>query len=162
MYIFKKKAHNGIVNFPVFANTHFGDYFYAKSPVEIGWENATPNELMSAFDASENIPDGITHDDLLDWLDGVSTMYAISPAQNSVRIGKSLDIVVKGSAGETVTLYAFPVDIAPTLEHKLDPVTLDDIGRCVVPFTDRGIGEYAVRGAAGELADVISIIKVVE
>ena len=96
--------------------------------------------------------------DLLDCVADI--VYSITPAQNTVRLGGSLNIAITGAADETVTLYAYPVDTVPTAEHELD-VTLDSNGSDVVSFSAQSIGEYAVRGVAGELASKVVLIKAV-
>ena len=88
------------------------------------------------------------------------TIYIITPDDNHTVINNPVDITVIGAANEAVTLYAYPVTDVPDVSHELD-VALDADGRGVVPFVADSAGQWAIRGKAGELANIVSIILVV-
>ena len=108
--------------------------------------------------------------DYLKWLDAGNTpapadpvpvVYSITPATNVVTINSDVLITINGEPNTTITLYAYPIDVIPTVDHELSDCVIDGDGHGAVTFTPIEIGEYAVRGKTGELASKIVLIKAV-
>lgn len=121
--------------------------------------NLTEHDFYAVGDEliCPSLPD-LTDADLLDCI--ASPRYTITPDDNHTVINNPVDITVTGAANEAVTLYAYPVTDVPDVSHELD-VALDADGRGVVPFVADSAGQWAIRGKAGALATVVSIILVV-
>ena len=88
-------------------------------------------------------------------------IYNITPATSVVTINSDVLIAIDGEPNTTITLYAYPVDVIPTIDHELSDCVIDADGHGAVTFTPIEIGEYAVRGKTGELASKIVLIKAV-
>lgn len=106
----------------------------------------------------------------LDWLaagntpapaDPAPVVYSITPATNVVTINSDVLITINGEPNTTITLYAYPIDVIPTVDHELSDCVIDGDGHGAVTFTPIEIGEYAVRGKTGELASKIVLMKAV-
>ena len=108
--------------------------------------------------------------DYLNWLadgntpapaDPVPVVYSITPISNIVTVNSDVLITISAEPNTTITLYAYPVDVTPTVDHELSDCVIDAGGLGAVTFTPVEIGEYAVRGKTGELASKIVLIKAV-
>ena len=91
----------------------------------------------------------------------VVPIYNITPETNVVTINSDVLITINAEPNTTIALYAYPVDVIPTVDHELSDCVIDAEGKVEVTFTPVEIGEYVVRGKTGELASKIVLIKAV-
>ena len=105
-----------------------------------------------------SLPD-LTDADIADCV--VTPTYNIAPTTNVVIINSDVLITINAEPNTTITLYAYPIDVAPSVDHELSDCVIDAGGLGAVTFTPIEIGEYAVRGKTGELASKIVLIKAV-
>ena len=139
-------------------------------------DNTKPQTGQTIIRLSDGASMSIPHTDkhhypaYLDWLaagnapalaDPVPGVYSIAPETNVVTINTDVLITISAEPNTTITLYAYPIDVTPTVDHELSDCVIDADGHGAVTFTPIEIGEYAVRGKTGELASKIVLIKAV-